>query len=123
MGVCPGCVMTLLIGTVIWSVILINRCSGRVVWSSSGTDAPPTYCSVWILPRRKGVSMTGKQYKFFNALLALDDRFTADDIVRYTGLTKGTVTTLINRGGAYLEQQGRIETGRPGGQIVQYRVR
>jgi len=61
-------------------------------------------------------------YKVLGAMLALNE-FTADELARYTGAKVTTVRTILNREQSYLEEVGRLETGKKGGQCRRLRVR
>ncbi len=63
-----------------------------------------------------------EQYKVLNAMLALPE-FTVRDLSRYSDIIPTTVYTTINREKQYLEQIGRHETKKRGGQWVRWRVR
>jgi hypothetical protein len=61
-------------------------------------------------------------YKVLGAMLALNE-FTADELAHYTGAKVTTVRTILNREQSYLEEVGRLETGRKGGQCRRLRVK
>src|SRR3712207_3702699 len=61
-------------------------------------------------------------YKVLGAMLALNE-FTADELARYTGAKVTTGRTILNREQSYLEEVGRLETGKKGGQCRRLRVR
>jgi len=63
-----------------------------------------------------------ERYKVLGAMTALDE-FTAEDIVRKTGVKPNTVQTLIARHKHILEEIGYEGTGRRGGQPKKYRIR
>ncbi len=67
--------------------------------------------------------MTLNKYRFLEALLVLRDRFTLEDIIRLTKLSKNTSATFLNRETRFVERCGKIETKQRGGQIALYRVK
>lgn len=63
-----------------------------------------------------------EQYKVLNAMLALPE-FTVRDLARYSDVKPTTVYTTISREKQYLEQIGRHETKKRGGQWLRWRVK
>lgn len=61
-------------------------------------------------------------YKVLGAMLALD-KFTTEELAQYSEVKINTVRTILNREQAYLEEIGRQETGRRGGQCRHWRVK
>lgn len=67
--------------------------------------------------------MTINKYKFLGAMLALRDRFTLEELIRYSELNEKTVRTLFSREQHRAEFIEKVETGRPGGQVNVYKVK
>lgn len=61
-------------------------------------------------------------YKVLGAMLALD-KFTVEELAQYSGVKINTVRTILSREQAYLEETGRLETGKRGGQCRHWRVK
>lgn len=75
-----------------------------------------------VLGPRKEVSEMKETYKVLGSMLALRE-FTAKDLEDYSGVTNGTIHTILTRRRELLEEIGVRETGRRGGQLKVYRLR
>lgn len=63
-----------------------------------------------------------ENYRVLGAMLALKE-FTVNDLVRYSNVKPNTVRTTISREQNYLEELGKQETGKRGGQHRRWRVK
>jgi hypothetical protein len=63
-----------------------------------------------------------ENYKVLGAMIALSE-FTVNDLSQYSGVKPNTVRTTINREQIYLEEIGKQETGKRGGQHRRWRLK
>jgi hypothetical protein len=62
------------------------------------------------------------RYKTLAAAVALE-RFTVADLVRYSGIKRTTVQSVVQRAGRYIDSVDELRTGKRGGRPKVYRVR
>jgi hypothetical protein len=63
------------------------------------------------------------EYNLLGTMLSFPDGFTVTDLVRFTGMNENSIRTCIQRHPDLIEKVNQQRTGRPGGQVMVYRIK